>query len=61
MRKRNLRYTGTEINCERWILLLWQHSEVVDDYYQQHMNDTHIIENIGDDIVQLWIEEFKIN
>ena len=33
MRKRNLRYTGTEINCERWILLLWQHSEVVDDYF----------------------------
>ena len=36
-------------------------AEVVDDYYQQHMNDTHITENVGDDIVQLWIEEFKIN
>lgn len=35
--------------------------ETENDYYQEHMNDTHITENIGDNIVKLWIEEFKFN
>lgn len=36
-------------------------AEVADEYYYDHQNDTHIIENVGDDIVNIWIEEHKIN